>query len=265
MEENIESVSVVILCGGRGSRFREETEVRPKPLIEVGGRPILWHIMKIYSHYGLHNFVLPVGYKGWMIKEFFLNYNAAQRDFTIHLGRAADVTFLGEHDETHWQVTVADTGLDTLTGGRVSRIRHHVTSDYLMLTYGDGVGDIDLRALFAFHKKHGKIGTVTGVRPPSRFGELVCDGERVSQFAEKPQVSTGMINGGFFVFDKRIFDYVTDDEGLSFETEPLKKLAQDGELMVYQHTGFWQPMDTFRDWQVLEDLWKSGQAPWKVW
>lgn len=258
-----DNVTVVIFCGGRGTRFSEQTELRPKPLIEIGDRPILWHIMKMYSHFGFHRFVLPVGHKGAMIKDYFLNYVTRNRDFTIDLSGSRQLVFLRKHDESAWQITIVDTGPDTMTGARFSRIRQQVTTPYVMLTYGDGVSDINLRALFAFHQKHGKIGTVTGVHPPSRFGELVCDGDRVLSFSEKPQVSEGMINGGFFVFDKRIFDYVTDDEVLSFEREPLAKLAADGELMVYRHTGFWHPMDTYRDWQVLNEAWQSGKAPWK--
>ena len=263
METN--NVTVVIFCGGRGTRFSEQTEFRPKPLIEIGERPILWHIMKIYSHFGFQRFVLPVGYKGAMIKDYFLNYETRNRDFTIDLADAKKPVFLRKHDEADWQVTLVDTGLNTMTGARLSRIRKQIKTRYLMLTYGDGVANLDLGALLAFHKKHGKIGTVTGVYPPSRFGELVCAGNRVEKFSEKPQVSTGIINGGFFVFDTRIFDYVTDDESLSFEREPLSQLAAAGQLMAFRHTGFWHPMDTYRDWQVLNDVWQSGQAPWKIW
>ncbi|MCG3149440.1 MAG: Glucose-1-phosphate cytidylyltransferase [Verrucomicrobiae bacterium] len=263
METN--NVTVVIFCGGRGTRFSEQTELRPKPLIEVGDRPILWHIMKIYSHYGFHRFVLPVGYKGAMIKDYFLNYESRNRDFTIHLGGGKKPAYLRKHDEGRWQVSLVDTGVNTMTGARLSRIRKHIKTRYLMLTYGDGVGNIDLQRLLTFHKNHGKIATVTGVHPPSRFGELVCRGNQVQRFSEKPQVSEGIINGGFFVFDTRVFDYVTDDETLTFEREPLTQLAADGELMVYRHTGFWQPMDTYRDWQILNDAWQTGKAPWKFW
>jgi glucose-1-phosphate cytidylyltransferase len=260
-----QAIDVIIFCGGRGTRFREETELRPKPLIEIGGRPILWHIMKLYSHHGFRNFLLPIGYKGEMVKDYFLDYNTRNRDFTVDLGRTGGVVFHGDHEETHWRVAVMDTGLDTMTGARLSLIRPLVTSDIVMLTYGDGVADVDLNALLEFHLGHGKIGTVTGVRPPSRFGELQIQGDRVAKFAEKPQTSSGFINGGFFVFDRRIFDYVNDDRNLSFEYEPLKKLAEDGELLVYKHEGFWHPMDTYRDWQVLTDLWNNAKAPWKVW
>jgi glucose-1-phosphate cytidylyltransferase len=263
METN--NVTVVIFCGGRGTRFTEQTELRPKPLLEVGDRPILWHIMKTYSRFGFHRFLLPVGYKGAMIKDYFLSYETRNRDFTLDLAGAKQPVFLGEHDESRWQVTLVDTGLDTMTGARLSRVRKYIKTPHLMLTYGDGLADIDLGKLYEFHKQHGKIGTVTGVHPPSRFGELVCEGDRVRQFSEKPQVSEGIINGGFFVFNTGIFDYVTDDESLSFEREPLTRLAADGELMVYRHTGFWHPMDTYRDWQVLNEAWQSGRAPWKRW
>ncbi len=260
-----DNVTVVIFCGGRGTRFSEQTELRPKPLIEIGDRPILWHIMKIYSRFGFNRFVLPVGYKGSMIKDYFLNYEFRNRDFTIDLSGAKKPVFVGKHDESQWQVTLVDTGLNTMTGARLARIRKHVKTPYLMLTYGDGVGDIALDRLLAFHRKHGKIGTVTGVHPPSRFGELVCNGDQVRTFSEKPQVSEGIINGGFFVFDQRIFDYVRDDDSLSFEREPLTQLAAEGELMVFRHQGFWQPMDTYRDWQILNEAWQAGAAPWKIW
>lgn len=258
-------MKVVILCGGEGSRLKEETEFRPKPLVEIGGRPILWHIMKTYSHYGFNEFVLCLGYKGYMIKDFFLNYELRTKDFTINLGKSKDVIFHNGTQEENWRVTLAETGSAAMTGARVKRVKKYIDSKTFMLTYGDGVADIDIGVVMDFHLRHGKIATVTGVRPPSRFGEMVTDELKVEKFTEKPQTSTGLINGGFFVLDYRIFDYLSDDEGLSFEGEPLQNLARDGELMVYHHDGFWQPMDTYREMRMLDQMWAQGQAQWKVW
>lgn len=259
-------VKVMILCGGQGSRLHEETEFRPKPMLEIGGRPMLWHIMKHYAAHGFREFVLCLGYKGHLIKEYFLNYRAHQSDFTIHLGEGATVEYHGAEPEEDWRVTLAETGQHALTGARVKRAGRYVTEPTFCLTYGDGLSDIDLEALLRFHKAHGKIGTVTGVRPPGRFGELEMDrAGRATQFNEKPQVTEGLINGGFFVFERAFLErFLNDREDLVLEREPLQQLAQAGELMVYAHTGFWQPMDTYREFKLLNDLWDSGHAPWSV-
>jgi glucose-1-phosphate cytidylyltransferase len=259
-------MKVVILCGGQGTRLREETEFRPKPMVEIGGLPILWHIMKLYAHHGLKEFVLCLGYRSGMIKAFFQNYETRVNDFTIRLGTPDSTEFHSAHSED-WTVTLAETGLSAQTGARVRRVARYLDdAGTFCLTYGDGVGDIDVAGLLAFHKSHGKIGTVTAVRPPGRFGELQLDGDSVHSFAEKPQVTEGFINGGFFVFQKAFLDrYLDDRDDLVLEREPLQRLSADGELMVYRHDGFWQPMDTYREWKLLEDLWATGRAPWKVW
>jgi glucose-1-phosphate cytidylyltransferase len=259
-------MKVVILCGGQGTRLREETEVRPKPMVEVGGKPVLWHLMKLYAHHGLAEFVLCLGYKGYLIKDFFLNYEARMNDFTVRLGARPGVEYQNGHPEEGWLVTLAETGEYAMTGARVRRVRRYLGDEPFCLTYGDGLGDIDIPGLLRFHRSHGKIGTVTGVRPPQRFGELITDGGAVRTFSEKPQVTEGMINGGFFVFEPEFVErYLDDREDLVLELDPLQRLAADGELMVWQHEGFWQPMDTFREWKILEELWSSGRAPWKVW
>lgn len=258
-------MKVVLLCGGLGMRLREETEFRPKPMIEIGGRPILWHIMKGYAHYGFNDFVLCLGYKAEVIKRYFLEYESMRNDFTIELGSSEAVVFHGNHRERGWRVTLADTDLRANTGARVKRIERYIDGDTFMLTYGDGVADIHLHELVRFHKAHGKIGTVTGVRPSSRFGELVTAGDAVTEFREKRQISQGFINGGFFVFHRRIFEYLDADDGCVLEREPLERLAKDGELMMYAHTGFWQCLDTPRDLQRLQELWQHGAPPWKVW
>ena len=259
-------MKAVILCGGQGTRLREETEVRPKPMVEIGGKPILWHIMKSYAHHGVTDFVLCLGYKGFAIKDFFLHYECRLNDFTVNLGRDRGVEFHSAHPEEGWKVTLAETGEAAQTGARVRRIRRYLDSGPFCLTYGDGVADVDIGALIAFHKSHGKLATVTGMRPGGRFGELRLEGERVDTFAEKPQMSEGYVNGGFFVMEREFIDeYLTDDDGLVLERGPLQRLAADGQLMMFPHPGFWQPMDTFREWKILEDLWSSGGAPWKVW
>ena len=260
-------MKVVILCGGLGTRFREETEFRPKAMVEIGGRPILWHLMKIYAHHGLTDFILCLGYKGLMIKDFFLNYQARMADVTVRLGRTTTTEFHGTTPEEGWCVTLAETGEAAQTGSRVRKVLPYLTDDICCLTYGDGLGNIDIPRVIAFHRAHGKIGTVTGVRPPSRFGELEAEGDRVTVFAEKPQVSAGLINGGFFVFNREFIEryLAPDSDDVVLEREPLQRLAADGELMVWQHEGFWQPMDTFREWRLLDELWRSGAAPWKVW
>lgn len=256
-------MKVVILCGGQGTRLREETEFRPKPLVDVGGRPILWHIMKLYAHHGLRRFVLCLGYRGHMIKEYFLNYEAMNNDFTISLGHQHQITYHGAHDEQDFHVTLADTGLETMTGGRIARVRRHIDGDTFMVTYGDGLADVDLSLLAEFHRRHGKLATLTAVRPPSRYGVLELEGDRVATFAEKPQLE-GWVSSGFFVFDRRVLDYLGGDACI-LEREPLSRLAAEGELMVYRHQGFFFAMDTYREYRLLNDLWDRGEAPWKVW
>ena len=255
------------MCGGLGSRLHEETEFRPKPLLEVGGRPILWHIMKLYAAHGFRRFILCLGYKGDMIKDYFLNYRAYQSDLTLHLGDSARVEYHSSNDQEDWEVTLVETGLNTQTGARVARAARFVREPLFCLTYGDGLGDVNLRTLVEFHQRHGKIGTVTGVRPPGRFGELETDGQgKAVQFNEKPQVTGGMINGGFFVFERPFLErYLQDRDDLVLEQEPLQRLARDGELMVYPHEGFWQPMDTYREYRMINERWARGDAPWKVW
>ncbi len=258
-------IQAVILAGGKGTRIAEESEFRPKPMIKVGGKPILWHIMKIYAQHDISDFVICLGYKGEMIKQHFLNYRALNSDFTINLGNHDQIQLHGSNSEDQWTVTLSDTGLESLTGSRLKKIEPYIKTDIFMLTYGDGVADINIKELLSFHLSHKKIGTLTGVRPHSRFGELLVQGDKVSEFVEKPHQTEGHINGGFFVFNRAIFDYVTEDENCCFEKEPLEKLAKDGELMVYTHDGFWQCMDTIRDMNLLNNLWKQNKAPWKTW
>lgn len=267
MSNNHVRIPLMILCGGQGSRLREETGVRPKPMVEIGGRPILWHIMKCYAWYGFRDFILCLGYKGHVIREYFLNYKAYNADLTVTLGAPTAVEYHSRHSEEEWRVTLVETGPTSQTGARVARAGRYVESDTFCLTYGDGVGNVDIAALLQFHRKHGKLGTVTGVRPPGRFGELELDREgRAVEFNEKPQVTEGFINGGFFVFQRRFLeDYVNEQHDLVLEQAPLQRLAKDGELMVFAHEGFWQPMDTYRELTLLDQLWESGHAPWKVW
>lgn len=257
-------MKTVILCGGLGTRLREETEFRPKPMVDIGGRPILWHIMKIYAHYGLHDFVLCLGYRGNMIKEYFLNYEAMNNDFTICLGRQNQITYHGAHKEQDFHITLADTGLETMTGGRVKRVERYIDGDTFMVTYGDGVADLDIRALVEFHHAHGRLATVTVVRRISRFGivETGNDGT-VTSFIEKPQLK-GSTSAGFFVFNRRVLDYLSGDDCV-LEREPLERLACEGQLMAYRHAGFFYAMDTYREYQFLNELWDSGQTPWRVW
>jgi len=260
------NIKVVILCGGRGVRFREETEHRPKPLIEVGNKPILWHIMKIYAFYGYHDFVLCLGYKGEMIKKYFLDYELMNTDFTIQLGNRSRAHFHSVPEEKEWKVTLAETGLNAMTGARIKRIEKYIDSDLFMLTYGDAVANLNINQLVDFHRRHNRIGTITAVRPLSRFGELqVGTDSVVKEFREKAVIQGDYINGGFFVFDRRIFNYVNDDDNCTFEREPLERLARDGQLAAYIHNGYWQCMDTYRDWEVLSNDWESGHPPWKVW
>ena len=257
-------MKVVILCGGQGTRLREETEYRPKPLVEIGGRPILWHIMKSYAHYGFNDFVLCLGYRGNMIKEYFLNYEAMNNDFTICLGQQSQLEFKDTHAEQGFRVTLADTGQETMTGGRIKRVQKYVNGDSFLVTYGDGVADLDVAKLLAFHKTHGKIATVTTVRPQSRFGivETANDGT-VLAFNEKPQLN-GWASAGFLVFERKLFDYIEGD-GCVLEREPLERLAAEGQLMAYRHDGFFYAMDTYREYLYLNELWQSGNAPWRAW
>jgi glucose-1-phosphate cytidylyltransferase len=256
-------VKVVILCGGTGTRLREETEFRPKPLVEVGGRPILWHIMKLYAHYGFHDFVLCLGYRGNMIKEYFLNYEAMNNDFTICLGKKAQLMFNGDHEEQDFCVTLADTGAETLTGGRLKRVARYLSGERFMVTYGDGVSDVDIPALLEFHKSHGKLATVSTFRPVSRFGILSINaGRQVESFMEKPRADA-WASAGFFVFEPEVLNYIDGD--ITLEREPLQRLAADGQLMAYQHHGFFFAMDTYREYQILNECWNSGDPPWKKW
>ena len=256
---------VVILCGGLGTRLKEETEYRPKPMVEIGGKPILWHIMKIYAHHGFKDFILCLGYKGELIKQHFLNYDVLNNDFTIKLGPEKRITMHNSANESDWCVTLADTGDNAMKGARLKRIEKYITEDTFMVTYGDGVGNIDIKALLDFHNRHGKLATLTGVKPPSRFGELEVKDNKAYLFSEKPQASAGLINGGFFVFNRRLFDYLTDDDTCDFERGPLEQIASEGELMVYIHDGSWACMDTYRDVEYLNGLWQSHQAFWKIW
>jgi glucose-1-phosphate cytidylyltransferase len=257
----------VILCGGMGTRIRDASENLPKPLLPIGGKPILWHIMKGYAHHGFKDFVLCLGYKGWLIKEFFLNYRCMSSDLRVTLGSGGSTEFLGPVLDEDWRVTLADTGEATMTGGRLASVRKYVDGDDLvMCTYGDGVSNVDIQRLVAFHRKHGKIATVTAVRPPGRFGELMIKGGVVAEFNEKPQAVGGFINGGFLVFDaRRIWSYVPTDPRCVLEAEPMRSLARDGQLVAFEHDGYWQPMDTLREFNLLNDLWSAGNAPWKVW
>ena len=256
---------VVILCGGKGSRMQEETEIRPKPMVEIGGRPILWHIMKIYSYYGYNKFVLALGYRREYIKEYFYNYRILSSDFTLMMDPHKSPQIHNIPEDSDWEITFVDTGLDTLKGGRIKRLEKYIKSDNFHLTYGDGIADIDIGRLYDSHISHNSIGTVTTVRPPSRFGELVLSGDRIVKFEEKPQLGTGVINGGFFVFKKEFMEYLTPDVGCDFEFGALQKLAQDGELRAYNHEGFWQCMDNVRDRDYLNKLWNDNKAYWKVW
>ncbi len=255
-------MKVVILAGGLGTRLTEETIVKPKPMVEIGGRPILWHIMKIYGRRGFEDFVVCLGYKGYMIKEFFANYVVHGSDITIDL--RTNSSLLHGNSTEPWRITLVDTGDKTMTGGRILRIRNYLDNQTFMLTYGDGVADIDVQALLAFHKSHGKLATVTAVRPPSRFGGMAIDNGLVTDFTEKPQLGEGWINGGFFVLEPGVFDYISGDE-MPFERQPLERLARDGQLAAYKHGSFWQCMDTLRDVMLLNELWDSGGCPWKVW
>src|SRR5258707_10405528 len=255
-------MKVVILAGGLGTRLAEETEIRPKPMVEIGGRPILWHIMQHYGFYDFNEFYIALGYKGEVIKRYFLDYYSLSSDISINL-QHGKVEMLNTNSE-HWKVHLVDTGLATMTGGRIKRLEPYLKDDTFMVTYGDGVCNVNLPDLLHFHKSHGLVGTVTAVRPPARFGGLELDGEKVKTFTEKPQVGEGWINGGFLVFEPTIFNYLADDTTI-LEAQALEQLSKVGQLAAYRHESFWQCMDTLRDKRILEDLWQSNNAPWKVW
>lgn len=255
-------MKVVILAGGFGSRLAEETEVKPKPMVEIGGRPILWHIMKHYAHYGFKEFFIALGYKGDMIKHYFLDYYRLNGNLTTHLANGK--VEVQNNVSEDWIVNLIDTGLNTLTGGRIKRLESWLKDETFMITYGDGVSNVNLNDLLQFHRSHKKLATVTAVRPPARFGGLIFDGNRVAQFTEKPQISEGWINGGFLVVEPAVFNYLQGDRS-SLEADVLEQLASDQQLLGYRHEGFWQCMDTLRDVRLLETLWQSGKPPWKVW
>lgn len=255
-------MKVAILAGGYGTRLAEETEIRPKPLVEIGGKPIMWHIMMHYAHYGFKDFVIALGYKGEAIKKYMVDYCSLNSDLTIDL-KSGKIEMDGGY-KPDWKVKLVDTGTNTQTGGRIKRLAQHLGNETFMLTWGDGVSDVNLNELLAFHRSHGKLATLTAVRPPARYGHLKFDNNRITEFTEKPQTGEGWINGAFFVLEPGVFDYIAGDE-IVWEKEPLEGLARDGQLMAYQHTSFWQCMDTLREKYILEKLWQSGKAPWKIW
>ena len=256
-------MKVLILAGGFGTRLSEETDIRPKPMVQIGGKPILWHIMKIYSKYGFNDFVLLLGYKGYYIKEYFANYFLHQSDVTIEM-QTGKMEVLNNSSEP-WKITLLDTGLDTMTGGRIKKAQNFVGNEPFLLAYGDGVADIDLNNLIAFHKSHGKAITISSAQPDGRFGALNLNGDKVESFLEKPKGDGGWINIGYFVCESKVFDYIDTGNDVVFEQAPLKNLAQDGELFTFKHNGFWKPMDSLKDKNDLNNLWDSGKAPWKVW
>lgn len=258
-------MKAIILCGGQGTRLREETEFRPKPLVEIGGRPIIWHIMKHYAHHGVNNFVLCLGYKGYMFKDYFLNYEAMNNDFTICLGEKNRIAYHDAHKEQDFRVTLAETGLESMTGARIKKVQKYVEDKTVMVTYGDGLSDINITDLLAFHRSHGRLATVSTVRNISRFGLLDVDKDSVVKgFVEKPQTGD-WISAGFFVFEPGVFDYLSADPSCILEREPLERLAEAGELVAYAHNGFFHAMDTYREYLYLNELWDSNKAPWAVW
>jgi glucose-1-phosphate cytidylyltransferase len=257
-------MKTVILAGGLGTRLAEETEVRPKPMVEVGGKPILWHIMKHFGSHGFGHFVVALGYRGEHIKRYMIDYSSLSGSLVVKTKDGSVRMHEGTNGAEDWTVELVDTGLETQTGGRMRRIAPYVAGDTFMMTYGDGVSNVDLRALVDFHRSHGRLATVTAVRPPARFGKLDIEGDRVVKFTEKPQLEAGWINGGYFVLEPGVFDYLDGDECV-FEREPMERLAEEGQLMAYLHESFWLGVDTLRDKRLLESLWKAGDAPWKVW
>lgn len=256
-------MKVGILAGGYGTRLAEETEIKPKPMVEIGGMPILWHIMMGYSHYGYKDFVIALGYKGEAIKRYMVDYSALSSNLTVNL-KNGHVSRHGENGAQDWTVELIETGQSTMTGGRIKRLQPYMGNETFMMTWGDGVSTVNLDDLLAFHREHGKLCTLTAVRPPARYGHLEFEGNQIREFTEKPQAAEGWINGAFFVMEPEVFDYIEGDE-TQFEREPLERLAEDGQLMAYKHAGFWQCMDTRRDKHTLERLWESGEAPWKTW
>ncbi len=257
-------MKVLLLAGGFGTRLSEETDIRPKPMVEIGGKPILWHIMKIYSSYGFNEFVVLLGYKGYYIKEYFMNYFLHQSDVTVDIS-TGQMEVLNNSSEP-WKITLLDTGLNSMTGGRVKRAQKFIGNKPFMLTYGDGVGDIDIKKLLEFHKSHNKAMTMTSVQPDGRFGALnISKDNEVQNFLEKPKGDGGWINAGFFVCEPKVFDYITDGDSTVFEKSPLQNLAKDGEVFTFKHEGFWKPMDSLKDKNDLNELWNNNQAPWKVW
>ena len=259
-------MDAVILCGGKGTRLSEETISKPKPMVEIGGKPILWHIMKSYSHYGVNRFILALGYKGDLIKQYFYNYKFTGVDFTIKLDSEEKIQFLNHSNEKKWEIVFIDTGEETLKGGRIKRVEPYIQSDLFHLTYGDGVCDVDINKLVDFHNSHNCMGSVTAVRPPSRFGELNIDEDNtVQELEEKPQMGKGLINGGFFIFDKKMLSYLTDDENCDFEFGPLQKIASEKQLKAYKHNGFWQCMDNIRERDYLDKQIREKNAPWIRW
>ena len=260
-------MKVAILCGGRGTRIRDVAENIPKPMVPIGPAPILWHIMKYYAHWGHEEFVLCLGHKGDVIKDYFVNYQIRTSDVTVTLGSDKNVIYHTTNAENRWTVTLADTGEDAMTGARIKRVQKYLAGEKdFLLTYGDGVGDVDLKKLVDYHRSHGKIMTLCGVHPTGRFGEIISDNQgKVVEFHEKPKTGGGRVSGGFFVCRREIFDYLDDREDLVFEVEPMNRLARDGQLMVYDHDGFWQPMDTYRDYNALNALYAQGKAPWMIW
>ncbi len=255
-------MKVAILAGGFGTRLAEETEIKPKPMIEIGGRPILWHIMKQYAHFGFSEFVIALGYKGEYIKRWMKDFSTLESDMTVNTKTGEIKVY--EKEKTEWIVDLVDTGLNTLTGGRIKRLKPWLSDRTFMLTWGDGVSDVNLRDLLAFHRAHGRLATLTAVRPPARYGHLEFDGDQVNSFTEKPQTAEGWINGAFFVLEPGVFDYIDGDQTM-WEHEPLTNLARDGQLVAYKHTSFWQCMDTLREKHILQTLWDSGDPPWKLW
>jgi len=255
-------MKAVILAGGLGTRLSEETEARPKPMIEIGGKPIIWHIMKIYSSYGVNDFIVCLGYKGYLLKAYFANYHLHQTDVTFDIGQ--NTMEVHRRRAEPWRVTLVDTGMEPMTGGRLRRVADYLDNETFCMTYGDGVSDVDIRRLLDFHTASGLSATLTAVRPPGRFGALALDDVRVDAFQEKPVGDGGWINGGFFVLSPAVLDYIDSDDTV-WEQEPLERLAREGQLAAYRHEGFWQPMDTLRDKRQLEELWRAGRAPWKMW